>query len=138
MIEKIQNDIETTGHIQLIRGHTRSWHHQKDSCLDHIWTNRSDRSLRHFNESRGDSDHNCIGIDFSSRDIKIGGFNVRRRQWKNFKEATFVNKVKHIDWTDVLAETNVDIANFMVEERLREILDIRSSNAHHPDAHSIQ
>ena len=123
MVEKVQDEIETTGHVQLVRGHTRSWHHQKDSCLDHIWTNRKDRSLRHFNEIRGDSDHNCIGIDYSSKDIKVGGFNVKRRLWQNFSEVSFVNKVKSIDWTDVLAETDVNIANFTVEEKLREILD---------------
>ena len=123
MTEKVQDEIETLGFVQLIRGHTRSQHHQKDSCLDHIWTNRMDRSLRHFNEVRGDSDHNCIGIDYSSKDIKIGGFNVRRRQWKNFSENSFKTKIKNIDWADVLAETNVDIANFKVEERLREILE---------------
>ena len=123
MINKVQDDIETTGHVQLTRGFTRSWPHQRESLLDHIWTNRSDRILRHFNELRGDADHNCIGVDYAKKEIKVGGFNIKRRLWKQFDTKRFVNKVKNVDWTDVLEDTNVDTANATVEERLRDILN---------------
>ena len=51
MIEAIKNDIETAGFIQLISRYTRSMSNQADSCLDHVWTNSSNKVSRHFNDT---------------------------------------------------------------------------------------
>ena len=52
MIELVQNQIETMGFRQLVNSTTRSWQHQSDSTLDHIWTNCQGRIINHFNFDR--------------------------------------------------------------------------------------
>ena len=126
MTEMIQEDIETIGFVQLLTSHTRTGVNQADSLIDHVWTNRSDRVLSYFNDIRGDSDHNLIGLDVSKKDIKTGGFIIRRRAWNNFSEARFVQTIKDIDWTDVLEDSNIDTANSRVEERLRDVLNLEA------------
>ena len=123
MIELVKDNLETTGFTQIVKKYTRSMSNQRDSLIDHIWTNKSTRILRHFNEVRNDSDHNVIGVDVSKKDVKIGGFNVKRRSWTNFDKDRFLTKVKNIDWKDILEDYNVDTANSKTEERLREVID---------------
>ena len=123
MTEMIQEDIETIGFVQLLSTYTRTGVNQVDSLIDHLWTNRSDRVISHFNDIRGDSDHNIIGLEVSRKDIKMGGFTIRRRAWNNFSEERFKQSIKDIDWSDVLEDSNIDTANSSVEDRLREALD---------------
>ena len=54
MVESVQDEIEIEGFTQIVTGHTRSWQNQADSLLDHIWTNRRDRIIRHANCVRSD------------------------------------------------------------------------------------
>ena len=80
MVERCQDVIENNGFIQLISTITRSWSGQRDSILDHIWVNCPTQVLNHFNLPRGPSDHNVIGVNVSTKQIKIGGQNVLRRK----------------------------------------------------------
>ena len=123
MIEKVQDDIETEGFVQIIRNHTRQQEGQTDSLIDHCWTNSRDRVIRHSNTSRGDSDHNVISVDISCKDLKLGGQNIRKRSWKNYDKTRCLNNLKNIDWSDILETTNVDLANSMLEERLKSVIE---------------
>ena len=107
MTEMIQDEIETIGFVQLLNSHTRTGVNQADSLIDHVWTNKSDRILRYFNEIRGDSDHNLIGVEISKKDIKLGGFTVRKRSWNKFNKERFIKTVRDMDWTDVLEDFNI-------------------------------
>ena len=86
MVELTQSEIEMSGFVQLIGSYTRRWRHQADSLLDQIWSNCNHRVIRHFNYSRGDSDHNVVGVEVATRDLKIGGHNITKRAWKNFNK----------------------------------------------------
>ena len=123
MVETTQNKIELAGFTQLIKNFTRTWRNQADSLLDHVWSNCSNKIIRHFNEPRGDSDHNLIGVDVSCKEIKSGGFNIKKRRWKNFNKELFLQKVKDTDWNDILEETNTDVANSLFEEKYCNILE---------------
>ena len=81
-LARVQDMIETAGFVQLICGHTRSWRNQADSLLDQVWSNCQTRTVRHFNVTRGDSDHNVVGVEVATRDLKIGGHNITSRSWK--------------------------------------------------------
>ena len=123
MVEYTQDIVEIAGFTQLIQNYTRSWRNQADSLLDHVWSNCDNKIVRHFNEKRGDSDHNVVGVDVSCSEIKSGGFNVKKRRWKNFKKETFQKLVKDTNWNDILEEVNTDIANSMFEDRYCAILN---------------
>ena len=70
----------------LIRGLTRSWRRQKDSLLDHVWSNCDQLTVRTWNEDRGASDHNVVGVELAAKVIQNGGQNSLRRCWKKFEE----------------------------------------------------
>ena len=123
MVLATQEAIENEGFVQLISKFTRSWRNQEDSLLDHIWSNSSNRILRHFNESRYESDHNVIGMSIASKDVITGGHNMRRRSWKTFCKTSFIDKIKSADWSSVLTETNVTIANSQFESIYCDILN---------------
>ena len=123
MVDTTQDKIETAGYVQLIKEKTRTWRGQADSCLDHVWTNCHNRTLNHFNTTRGQSDHNVIGITVSTRNIKIGTNNIVKRTWKNFDRDRCLEKFKKGDWNKILNETCVDVANTMLEEEILKIID---------------
>ena len=123
MVNMVQAGIEPMGFIQLITGITRSWSQQMDSTLDHIWTNCNGRTLNFFNETRGISDHNVIGINFSLKDIKVSGQNVTRRKWKNFSEELFLEKLSAVNWDTLYNSVDPNLANTILEDNLVEILD---------------
>ena len=62
MVEKTKTDIETAGFTHLVRDMTRCWVGQKDSAVDHIWTNVHNIIVSHSNIVRTDSDHNVIAV----------------------------------------------------------------------------
>ena len=123
MVKLVQDEIEVLGFIQLITGHTRRWRAQSDSLLDHIWSNCHQRTVKHFNRERGDSDHNVVGLEIATRDIKVGGNNIRKRSWRNFDPVRCARKFREEDWTSILREENVDLANSKLEEKIVNIID---------------
>ena len=58
------------------------------------------------------SDHNVVGINFSTVDIKVGGHNVRKRTWKHF------DKMSNIDWSQLYVQNYINIANSILEENI--------------------
>ena len=76
MVEVTKEVIEMSGFEQLITGITRQWRGQEDSLPEIFWTNCGHHVVCHFNESRGSSDHNVIGVDISVKQVMTGGNNV--------------------------------------------------------------
>ena len=107
----------------MVTGTTRSWQDQRDSILDHIWTNSRDRVANYFNERRAISDHNVIGVNFNLRKIKIGGQTIRKRQWKIFDKEKYLDKIRNTDFTDLYEMTNAELANSHLEDLIVSILD---------------
>ena len=83
MVEETKNVIETSGFLQIVTNFTRSWRNQADSCLDQVWTNCPDRTVKVYNIERGASYHNVVGINVAVQDIKTGGNNTIKRLWKS-------------------------------------------------------
>ena len=123
MIELVQNEIEPKGFSQLITECTRSWADQPDSLLDHIWVNCPEKIVSHGNIVRAYSDHNIIHLNISTKNLRTGGQNVRKRSWRNYDKTRCLDKFKRTDWNEVLNEVNVDIANSLLENKILEILD---------------
>ena len=123
MVERTQNEIETEEFVQMVTGFTRQWCHQADSLLDHCWVNCEQRVLKIYNVVRGNSDHNVVGLDVSVWDIKLGEQNTRRRSWKYFDRTRCLQTFTNTDWSDILTQTNVDVAASRLEERITDIME---------------
>ena len=108
-------EIETRGFCQLVTGNTRTWKNQNPSLLDQIWSNCDERTISVFNNVCGSSDHNLVGIKIAMREIKIGGQTIKKRCWKNADMTRFREKFQQIDWTELYSQTNVDLANSILE-----------------------
>ena len=59
----MKNEIESIGFTQLVQGITRAWKGQRDSSIDHIWTNQPARITNISNIVRAHGDHNLILAD---------------------------------------------------------------------------
>ena len=116
-------NIETQGFSQLITGTTRQWEGQTNSCIDHIWLNCRERVICHYNQTRGDGDHNVIGVDLACKDLKLRTLTTKKRIWKNFDKTSCLNLFKSTGWNDILDCQNVDVANSLLEDRIRTIID---------------
>ena len=123
MVDETKNVIETSGFLQLVTNFTRSWRNQADSCLDQVWTNCPDRTVKVLNIARGASDHNVVGIHVAAQDIKTGGTNMVKRLWKQFDSAECIRRFRCIDWREVMNETNVNIAASKLEDTICTIMD---------------
>ena len=128
MVDNVKNWIETSGFLQLVTGYTRTWRMQADSLLDQVWSNNSERILKVYNDPRGASDHNVVGVMVSLKEVKSGGQNVVKRLWKDFNEKQCMKMFKETNWQDIMVEDNVNIANSLLEDKIRKILDILCSN----------
>ena len=123
MVDITKREIESNGFCQIIRGTTWTWKQQTDSLLDQVWTNCGEFTVRHFNDARSVSDHNVVGVVLSTKKMKMAGKNIRRRSWKDFNEKRCVDKFKNMDWSDILSEGNVDVANSLFEEIFLSIIE---------------
>ena len=123
MIEDTKKIIETIGFQQLITGTTRQWRLQEDSIIDHIWKNCRNRSKRHFNETNGASDHNVIGVDIATKDLRMGGQNIVKHVWTNFDNNICLETFRNTDWKEILDETNAELTNSKFEEIFCHITD---------------
>ena len=123
MVNQLKDNIETCGFVQLVEGWTRTWQNQEDSLLDHIWSNCDARTVKVVNETRGASYHNLVGIQVSLKELKLGGQNQIKRVWKNYDEKRCIDKFRTTVWSDILMETNLDVVNTMIEDRICSIMD---------------
>ena len=126
MVELTQNEVETKGHTQLINTITRTWRGQKDSVIDHVWTNAQDRVINHGNMVRAASDHNMIYVNISMTNMVQDSHNIKRRCWKNFDGVRFTNTMSQIDWSKVYQADNVNVAYSEFEDNVRRVLDIEA------------
>ena len=88
-----------------------------------MWVNCGDRIHSHINDTRALSDHNVIGVNLSTNEIKQGGQNVLKIKWKNFNETRYLEKLRNIDWNNLYNEKNVDVANSILQEELEKIIE---------------
>ena len=123
MVDLVQRQIELEGFSQIISGYTRSWPGQADSLLDHIWVNCPNRVVSHQNTVNGASDHNVVEVTVAGKDLVTGGNNVRKCTWRKQNKERCALRLRETDWSDVLAEYNVDVANSILEEMIHDILD---------------
>ena len=123
MINRTKVEIETIGFVQILTEITRSWPDQRDSLVDHIWTNIPENIISHRNELRTGSDHNMISTLVRTKDKLTADHEVLCRSWKNFDIQRAKLKLSEVDWSSLYECENVDIACHKVESELSMVLN---------------
>ena len=120
MTDITKNEIETEGFSQIVEGYTRSWVGQANSLIDQCWSNCGNRIISCRNIVRGASDHNLIELVIRTKGVNSAPKEAMRRQRKNFILSDYVNRVKNIDWSNLYDTEDLDIANDIFENNIKE------------------
>ena len=123
LVDLLMEQIYPHGVQQCVRGPTRSWPGQPDSCLDLIYTNNPDKIGQAQSQIRGSSDHRLIFVNKHAKNIKQNIRYVKKRSYKNFNEKDFREAVKNIRWYEVYSCQDVDLAVDIFTSKLTDILD---------------
>ena len=59
----------------------------------------------------------------SLENIRENGHSVKKRQWKKFDLARYRMELQTTDWTDLYNTSNIDIANSILTDRIKALLD---------------
>ena len=122
MVQRSKDVFEAAGHIQVIKGATRTWKGQVDSLVDQVWMDKPQRLISQHNELRGSSDHNLIYILVRTKDRHFDAPEIFRRSWKMFSAEIFKLKLSEIDWTPFYSTDNLDVKNTFFEENVGRVL----------------
>ena len=96
LIDLILEKIYPHGVQQLVKTPTHSWPGQRDSCLDHFYTNTPDKISRAVVTVRGSSDHSLILATRYSKNTKQNIRYCKKRSYKNFDPDLFVHAVQQL------------------------------------------
>ena len=121
MVDRTQSEIETKGFIQLVRGFTRTWPGQRDTAVDHIWTNMPNRIVHHSNVVRAGSDHNVVSTMVRLKDRVLCRQEVVKRIRKNMDNQRVKDCMAAVDWTPLLESEDIDFVNHFLESKILEV-----------------
>ena len=111
MTDLVKNHIETSGFIQLVRGDTRFWPNTPSSLIDQVWTNCPMRILHTKNQDTALSDHNLIEIKVRIEGLIDTPKEIISRDFSQFSVKDYQNEISKINWENLLAENNLNLAN---------------------------
>ena len=123
LVDLMYERIFPHGVQQCVKVPTRSWPGQKDSCLDHIYTNTPDKISQAEVRFMGSSDHKLVMATRFSKSFKQNIRYCKKRSYKNFNEEDFLREVENISWWEVYASEDVDVAVDIFTKKLTDILD---------------
>ena len=123
LISALFTNILPHGVSQSVVGPTRHWPGQASSGLDHYYTNRPDKLSPVTTQYCGGSDHMLVFATRYSRSIKTSSRYVRKRSFKNFNPAVFVDAVQQLSWLDLYLCNDADDAVELLTNKLTFILD---------------
>ena len=118
MVEQTKMDIETLGFSQIINGKTRSWRGQQDSCIDHVWTNTPELTIKTINTCRDPSDHHVIGVQVRLKGSEGSSHEFYTRKRANFNTENYRQKLRKINWEELYSMDNLDLASKWLEDKL--------------------
>ena len=127
----VQNCCNMNNFSQLVKEPTRFQFNSVQnttsiSCKDHVYTNVKYRCSPVTVTSFGSSDHDMISYCRYIKEPPVPARTIRKRSYKNFDQAKYIEDVSKIDWTDVLSCNDLDLATEMFTRKLRYILNIHA------------
>ena len=123
MVDRTKQEIQSRGFVQKVKGPTHFWPGRTPTLIDHSWTNKVERLVKVTNVNRSSSDHNMVVTDVRTKKPPVTIHPTDRRNWKNFNERDFKQKILEIDWTNFNDTEDINVASSILEEELLRILD---------------
>ena len=96
------------------------------SCIDHVYCNARYRMSPVKIIPFGGSDHDAIVYTRYSKEPKPPSRTIRKRSYKNFKEADYIRDIAHLDFTDVYTAIDVDDAADLLTSKLVDVLNVHA------------
>ena len=124
LVDSMMQKIYPHGVVQCVKGPTHSWPGQTPSGLDHIYTSVPDKLSQVQVKVCGSSDHRLILTTRYANNIRQSIRYCKKRSYKGFDEAKFLQEVEKISWWDVYSSSDVDLAVDIFTRKLTDILDI--------------
>ena len=118
-----KREIESKGFHQIITEITRTWPGVEDSLIDHVWLNIPEKVVNKMNIIDAESDHNIIGITLRIKGMMANNLEFNKRQWSNFDQNNYVQKVEKIDWESMYSLENVDLIWDYFETNLNSVIN---------------
>ena len=123
LIKALFTYIMPHGVSQCVVGPTRHWPGQTPSGLDHYFTNKPEKLSPVSTQHCGGSDHMLIFATRYSRSIKSTPRYVRKRSYKNFSPADFVEAIQQVSWLDIYLSDDVNTAVELLSSKITFVLD---------------
>ena len=123
MINLMKNKIEHLGIHSNGLWNTRFWPGTPSSLIDHCWQNCPQRIIKVENIDCSLSDHNILKITIRIIGSVSQPREILARDWSKFIIKDYQDEVGRIDWTDLLEESDINLANNIFEEKIKNILD---------------
>jgi hypothetical protein len=122
LAEQLAIRILSRGVTQLVRGVTRSWPGQEDSCLDLIFTNKPEKTSE-VETSTTTSDHKYIQMTRYSKIIKTAPRYIVKRSYKEFDENVFLSEARKLSWLPLYLCEDVNTAAAIFQDNINSVLD---------------
>ena len=111
----VQNTCNAHNFSQLVNEPTRTMYNSVSkstemSCIDHTYCNYKHRVSPPRVVVCGASDHDAVSYIRYSKGPPMPARTIRRRSYKHFDKEAFVADLSAIDWSSVLATSDLDIA----------------------------
>ena len=107
----------------MIRGATRSWQGQRDSLVDHVWTNSPELVLETRNIPRGPSDHNVITAKLRLKGVERNKQEQIVRNCKNLDINRLKANLRNIPWEQLYSIKDINEANSWFENHYLEVMN---------------
>ena len=127
----VKSCCDTNNLSQLVKGITRIQYNSASetsqvSCIDHVNTNARYRCSEVQVIPFGSSDHDMIGYTRYSKVPPAPARTVKKRSYKNFDSAKFLEDLSLVTWDDVLCCPDLDIATEIFTHKFKSVLDIHA------------
>ena len=124
----IQSTCSVSNFHQLVSGITRTQYNSVSnmvdmSCIDHVYCNYKHRCSQVKIITNGASDHDQVSYTRYSKDPPSPARVIRKRSYKNFKVDEFIEELDTVDWTEVYACEDVDVAAEVFGRKFRFIVN---------------
>lgn len=96
---------------------------QRDTLLDHIWSNNILSHSHAVCQNCGMSDHQLIYVDYFGKDIEAKVLYSSKRRWRNFDGKTYNQLLQEVDWLKDWYSENVSVNVSNYTEKQCEVLN---------------
>ena len=110
--------------VQLVTVPTRVSSSQKQSVLDHVYTNFPEKMSEIQAVFKGSSDHKLICCTRFTRSAVCKPRIICKRSYKNFEQSKFREAIRKVSWWDIYMCNNVDEAVSEMSHRITSILNV--------------